>query len=565
MKKLLLGISTALLLAACDDKNPPGQPEPEKVNVTIIGLNDFHGNLESSRFKDIQVDDPKNPGKTKALQAGGIEVLGGYLNAQRKLNRNLVFVGAGDLIGASPVTSSLLRDEPSVIALSKMGMKASSLGNHEFDQGYKELLRMQNGGCNHKESEKSCRFQNPYPKADFQWLGANVIDKTTRQPAFAPYYIEEVGGAKIGFIGAVLKETPTIVNPKGVEMLSFLDEAQSINKYVPELKKAKVDAIVVLIHQGGTTDEGFDKIACTNLEGPLVNIVKKLDPSIKAVISGHSHQGYNCLVDGRTVIQGDYYGHLLQRLDLVVDKANHKLLEVRAANVVMDTRTLPKDPEMTAILTKAKKLTDAVKKKEVATIGVDKISRSNNNAGESALGGLIADSQLAATKANGAQIAFMNPGGIRNDLLASAAGNKVTFGDVFSVQPFSNSLVVMNLTGAQLKALLEQQFQNPIPERDRIMQISEGFTYSYDKTAAKGNRVDATSMKLNGQVIDPQEDYRVAMNSFIAGGGDNFTVFKQGKNILQLPHLIDVEALIAYLKANPGQRGGPQDRIIRSK
>lgn len=561
MKRNLTLIGAALTLSSCSLFTKPAEP----VNVTVIGLNDFHGNLEPTSFAGVKIPDPADPTKTVSLRAGGIEAIGGYLAQERAKNPNVVFVGAGDLIGASPVTSSLLRDEPSTIAMTKLGMVTSSLGNHEFDQGLKELLRMQNGGCDSNDASKACKFENPYPGAGFKYLGANVVDKTTGKPVLAPYYIAEAGGAKIAFVGVVTKTTPTIVSPDGVATLNFLDEADSVNKYVPELQRQGVDAIIMLIHEGGVAKDGFAVPACGTLTGPIVDIANRLNPAVKAIISGHTHQGYNCVVGGRTVIQGDFYGHLLQRLDITVDKANHKLVSISAANVVMDTRTLPKDAAMTGILTKAKALTDAVKLTPVGPIASASISRSTNAAGESALGDVIADSQLAATKDKGAVIAFMNPGGIRADLNASAAGNTVTFGDAYAVQPFGNTLVVMDLTGAQIKTLLEQQFDNPSAGASRILQVSKGFTYSYDSTAAAGSRVDAGSIKLGGQVLDPAKTYRVTMNSFLATGGDNFVAFKSGTNVLQLPNLVDVDSFTAYVKANPGLAGGAQDRITKTK
>lgn len=561
MKTNLMLIGAALTLSSCSLFSRPADP----VSVTVVGLNDFHGNLEATSFAGVKIPDPADATKTVSLRAGGIEAIGGYLAQERAKNANLVFVGAGDLIGASPVTSSLLRDEPSVLALSRLGMKASSLGNHEFDQGFKELLRMQNGGCDSNDAAKACKFENPYPGAGFKWIGANVVDKTTGQPVFSPTYVETVGGAKIGFIGAVLKDTPGIVSPDGIATLNFLDEASSINKYVPALKRQNVDAIIVLIHQGGTATDGFAQPACGTLTGPIVDIVNKLDPAVSAVVSGHTHQGYNCLVGGRPVIQGDFYGHLLQRLDLTVDKANHKLLSIQAANVVMDTRTLPKDAGMTALLTKAKSLTDAVKLTPVGTLAAASISRTANAAGESALGAVIADSQLAATKDRGTVIAFMNPGGIRADLNASTAGNTATFGDVYAVQPFGNTLTVLDLTGAQIKTLLEQQFDNPQAGSNRILQVSNGFAYSYDSTAAAGSRVDAASIKLNGETLDPAKSYRVVANAFLGSGGDSFIIFKSGTNVLQLPNLVDVDAFTAYLKANPALAGGAQNRITKTK
>lgn len=572
MKHLLASgalVTLALALSACAPS--ASNPRNTTVNVTVLGLNDFHGNLEPTGFPQIKVPDPKDASKTINLPTGGVELIGGYLAQTRQANPNTVLVGGGDLIGASPVTSSLLRDEPSTIALTRLGMRASALGNHEFDQGLKELLRMQNGGCDSNAPDKACKFENPYPGAGFKWLGANVVYKDSGKPVFSPYDIQTVGGAKIAFIGAVLKGTPDIVSPEGVKDLSFLDEAASINKYVPELRAQNVDAIIMLIHQGGNAADKYDVTGCKTLSGAIVDIAKQVDPAVSAIISGHTHQGYNCLVpdpagNDRVVIEGDFYGHLLQRLDLKIDRRGHKVLDIRAANVLMDSRSLPKDANMTALVGKAKSLTDAVKQQPVAKIASVPIARAANAAGESVLGDVIADSQLAATKDSakgGAQIAFMNPGGIRADLNASAPDNTVTFGDVFAVQPFGNTLTTVSLTGAQLKTLLEQQWQGQAGG-PRILQVSNGFTYSYDLTKPDGSKVDPASLKLGGVAIDPAASYRVTLNSFLAGGGDSFAVLKEGTNRLEQPNLVDVDAFQAYLKAGAPVAPGPQNRIVKT-
>ncbi len=304
--------------------------------------------------------------------------------------------------------------------------------------------------------------------------------------------------------------------------------------------------------------------------GNIVDIAKRVDPAVNAIISGHTHQGYNCLVNGRVVIQGDFYGHLLQRLDLQVDKASHKLLSIKAANVVMDasaTTTIPKDPAETAIVAKAKGLTDAVKNTVVARIAVPQILRAANDAGESALGDVIADSQLAATRSaatGNAVIALMNPGGIRADLPDSTnvkPDNSVNFGDAFTVQPFGNTLTTVTLTGAQLKAVLEQQFDNPTAGSNRVLQVSAGLTYTWTAAAATGSRV--SDLKLSGTDISPTGTYRVTVNSFLADGGDGFTVLKDGTDRLVQPNLSDVDAFQAYLKANTPVAPGPQNRITR--
>ncbi len=571
MKTPLMLLTLALGLSSCNLFG--AAPAPEPTDVTVLGLNDFHGNLVPTGFSGIKLPAPTatNPAATVNLAAGGAEIIGGYVASTRAANPNTILVGGGDLIGASPVISSLLRDEPSVIALSKMGMAVSSLGNHEFDQGLKELMRMQNGGCDSNDAAKACKFEANYPGASFKWLGANVVDKASGLPVFRPYQIVTTpGGARIAFVGAVTKTTPTIVSPGGVATLNFLDEAEGVNKFIPEIKAQNPDAIIMLIHEGGNATDKYNVAGCNSLMGNIVDIARRVDPAVNAIISGHTHQGYNCLVDGRVVIQGDFYGHLLQRLDLQVDKANHKLLSIKAANVVMDagsTTTITKDAAQTALVAQARSLTDAVKNTVVAKITVPQILRATNDAGESALGDVVADSQLAATKSaatGNAVIALMNPGGIRADLPDSTnikPDNSVNFGDVFTVQPFGNTLTTMTLTGAQLKAVLEQQFDNPAAGSNRILQVSAGLTYTWSAAAAAGSKVSALS--LNGVAVSPATTYRVTFNSFLADGGDGFTVLKDGTDRLVQPNLVDVDAFQAYLKANEPVAPGPQNRITK--
>ncbi len=573
MKTPLMLLTLALGLSSCSMFT-----RARPADVVVLGLNDFHGNLVPTGFAGIKVPAPTaaNPAATANLAAGGAEIIGGYVASSRAANADTILVGGGDLIGASPVISSLLRDEPSVIALSKMGMAVSSLGNHEFDQGLKELMRMQNGGCDSNDMTKACKFDPAYPGASFKWLGANVVDKTSGKPVFAPYQIVTTpGGARIAFVGAVTKTTPTIVSPSGVATLNFLDEADSVNRYIPEIKALNPDAIIMLIHEGGAAKDTYNVAGCNSLMGNIIDIAKRVDPAVNAIISGHTHQGYNCLVPdpaggSRVVIQGDFYGHLLQRLDLSVDTANHKLLSIKAANVVMDASsatTIPRDATQTGIVAKARSLTDAVKNTVVGKITVPQILKTNNDAGESALGDVIADSQLAATSSSttgNAVIALMNPGGIRADLPDSTnvkPDNSVNFGDAFTVQPFGNTLTTVTLTGAQLKAVLEQQFENPDATSNRILQVSSGFTYTWTAAAPKGSKV--SDLMLNGTPIAPTGTYRVTVNNFLADGGDGFTVLKDGTDRLIQPNLGDIDAFQAYLKAKEPVAPGAQNRITK--
>lgn len=540
-------LALLVLLAACF----PMQ-KANTVTVSLLAVNDIHGNLLPSSFS---YPDPADRTKRVSLQAGGVEAIATIVKEAKAKNPNTLLVGAGDLISASPLASSLLGDEPTLKALSDMGMSFSSVGNHEFDWGYKELLRLQNGGCAEPfDATKACKFGN-YEGAKFQYLAANVQVKATGKTAFPAYVIKEVGGVKIGFIGLVLKETPTIVLPSGVAGLEFTDEAAAANKLIPELKAQGAQVIIVMIHQGGVAKDPFYVKDCGTLSGDIVNITKALDPAVDMVISGHTHQGYQCRVEGRVVTQSDFYGHLVMQIDLNYDKNAGKLLSINTNPIIVDPSKIAKDPAMTEIVSKAKAMTDVIANQPIAKLGSEQITREATPAGESALGDVIADAQLAATKdaaKGGAVIAFMNPGGIRASLPPNAPNTTVTYGDTFTVQPFGNSLVVMTLTGAQIKDALEQQFDNPSAGQNRILQISEGFSYTWDAKAAKGSKV--SNIKLSGTPLDPAAKYRVTVNSFLADGGDNFLALKGGVD--RLGGDLDLDALQAYLKAQE-QAGKP--------
>lgn len=567
MKNNVAYVGLALILGGCSstigDVSVPSAPVYQ--NVTVIGVNDFHGNLLPTSFR---VPDPSDRTKTVTVQAGGIDTIGGILDTARKENPNTVFVGVGDMTGASPLISALLRDEPTVDALTQLGMAVNVVGNHEFDNGIKELMRFQKGGCDSNAPERACKFDNTFSGAGYTYIASNVLDSATGKPVFPAYKMVTVGSAKIAFVGAVLKDTPTVVTPSGVAGLTFADEVASINSAIPEIKAQKPDAIIALVHQGGSSSDAFDVVNCKTLGGDIVKIAQGIDSSVGAIMTGHTHRGYNCQIAGpdgtlRTVIQGDSYGHLLQRLDLRVDIANHRLSSLTASNVVVNSATLPKNANMTALVNKAKSITDPLGKQVVATLGVEQITRTANSAGESALGDVIADSQLAAASSaakGSAVIAFMNPGGIRADLPVNVPNTSktVTYGDVFTVQPFGNIMQVITLTGAQIKAALEQQFGNPDASQNRILQVSKGFTYTWDNAAAKGSKV--SNIQLNGVAIDPAASYRVTMNNFLADGGDGFTTFAQGTN--RTGGDVDLDAFQNYLKANT-VTPGPVNRITR--
>jgi 5'-nucleotidase len=522
------------------EATPTPAPEvaQEPLQLTLLGINDFHGNLLPSNFRLPNVEEP--------IQAGGIETLATIIKEKEAENPNTLVVGAGDLIGASPLVSSLLRDEVSIDALGKLGLDVSSVGNHEFDKGTAELLRIQKGGCEAADPTNACLY-GEFTGAKFPYIAANVIDKEAGKTLLPPYIIKNVDGVDVAFIGAVTSDTPTIVVPTGVATLEFTDEAQAINAVVPELQAQGIETMVVLIHEGGSADDTFDTVDCATLEGPIVDIVTALDPAIDVVISGHSHRGYQCRVDGRLVTQSDAYGHLLTEIDLTIDRTTKDVLEASSSSIIVDPSKFAPDPAMTEIVTKAKELTDPIANQPVAIIGAEQILREADATGQSPLGNLIADAQLAATSVpelGGAQIGFMNPGGVRADLPPNAnVEGAVSFGDTFTVQPFGNVLVTMTLTGEQLKLLLEQQWLDQ--DRPRILAVSQGFSYTWDEAREPGDKVLAETMTLNGTPIDPAGSYRIVVNSFLADGGDKFFVLKEGTD--RLGGDLDLTAFQDYL------------------
>jgi 5'-nucleotidase len=565
MKRLatFLSLSAALLLAACATK------PPAPIEINLVAINDFHGHLEAENFTYTSAKD----GKEHEVHAGGIATLGAALQAWRREDGELLLVGAGDLVGASPALSGAWADEPTIEALNLMGMRLSSLGNHEFDQGKDELLRQQHGGCKSPRPDAACKFRPDFAGAKYTYLAANVVDTATGKPFLPAYRIEQAHGVKIGFIGAVLRDTVAIVQTSGIKGLSFQDEAESINRSVSELKTQGVNAIVVLIHQGGETSESPDQPDCTKLRGPIVDIAKRLDPAIKLVISGHTHKGYLCRVDGRIVTQAEQYGHFLTRLNVSIDPATNAIVDVKARNEVMATAAYPADPKLAALLDEVQERSKQALTRPIARIGAAIVGKKENDAGESALGDLVADAQLAATRKLGAQIAFMNNKGLRSDLKTNdnSGANIANYGQVAVIHPFNNRLILMTLTGAQIRALLEQQMwlDEEAPDGRNVLQVSEGFTYQWDSRQPIGRRVVPGSVKLDGKPLDDDASYRVVTNNFLAEGGDRVPMFKEGRDRVDTG-IKDRNAMIDYLVAqeragHPVGRAEPSVRIQRIK
>lgn len=539
----------ALLLAACANLAPP--VPPDAVRVKVLAINDFHGHLRPPPG-GIRIRDPQDRDKTVTVPAGGSEHLATAVRELAAKNPNHIFVAAGDLVGASPLLSALFHDEPTIDSLSLMGLEASAVGNHEFDRGRAELLRLQRGGCHPRDG---CRGPVPFSGARFHYLAASTYDTRTGSTLLPAYHVKSFGGIPVAFIGLTLKDTPRIVVPDGVAGLEFRDEAQTVNALIPELKRQGIEAIVVLIHEGGLPAGDHDE--CPGISGPIVDIVRKFDRAVDVVISGHTHRAYNCRIDGRLVTSAGHYGTLISEIDLALDRQTRDVISARAHNVIVRHDRFAKDPLQTALIERYEQLSAPLAGRIVGRVGVP-LSREQNAAGEIPIGQVVADAQLAATLPAGAQIALMNPGGLRGALAGDAEG-RVRYADLFSVQPFSNRLVTLTLTGAQLQQALEQQWLDQA--QPRILQVSSGFGYAWDASRPPGQRVVPGSMTLHGKPIAPGDRLRVTVNSFLAAGGDNFTVFARD-GTEAVTGVSDIEALEAWFRA-PGPVTPPVSARIR--
>jgi len=543
-------------------------PKDNDTRVQLLAFNDFHGHLEPNTPGTIQVgccvpNSTNTAWTPSTVPAGGVEYFATHLKGLRTANTNTITVGAGDLIGASPLISGLFHDEPAIHSLNALGLDVSGVGNHEFDEGLQELYRMQFGGCT---APDHCVVE-PFPGAIFQYLAANVVKEGTDETILPAYEIRKIDNAKIAFIGLTLEATPTIVTPSGVAGLEFRPEVATTNALVEKLRNEQgVRAFVVLLHQGGFQNPpspgpftsppnpaGYTDVnGCVSFGGTEIKaIAAGLDARVDVIVSGHTHAPYICPNfdgTGKLLTSASSFGRVITDIDLVIDHQTKDVKSVTARNVIV-TQSVAKDPALTTIVDRYRNASAPIANQVVGAITAD-ITRTANSAGESALGDVIADAQLKATQATdfGASvIAFMNPGGIRADLVYATspggeAPGQITYGELFTVQPFGNSLVVKTCTGAQIDALLEQQ----IYPTTRILQVSNGFTYSFDASAPAGSRVDPASIKLNGTTLSPTTGYRVTMNSFLASGGDGFTVFNQCTNALGGE--IDLDALVRYFQ-----------------
>ena len=594
----LIGAAAACALVTAAAVAPTASAKPSLVDLQILSFNDYHGNIEPPAGSNGTVTvgfKPATPPATGQVAVpsaplGGAAYLASTLQSLRTGKRNTVTVAAGDLIGASPIVSGLFKDEPAIETLNAMGLDVSGVGNHEFDEGIDELLRMQYGGCSPVDG---CYDADGYSGANFPWLAANVTWKpgvTTPKPndtygdwfsrrtgrtVLPPTWVKTFDGVRVGFIGMTLEGTPELVAQAGIKDLDFGDEVAAAGLAARDLRQRGVEAIVVLIHEGGLPPSGttYDYVCnspggAAAISGPIVQIAQTLDPSIVAFISGPTHQTYTCMIPDpagvpRAVTSASSFGRLVTETNLKLNRITKDVVRSSVSSVNHLVLRTTADPVQESIVKKWQELAAPIANEAVATITQD-IKRGATRAVESSLPNLIADAQLDRTKVNGAQIALMNPGGVRADLVYAKSGAEatdgiVTYGEMFAVQPFGNTLLTMTLTGAQVKTALEQQWSVRSGTLSLLyLGISKGLTYSYDTSRPVGDRVLASTLKLNGVVLDPNASYRVTVNSFLADGGDSFTVFKAGTN--RVGGGVDLDEFVAYMAANQPVSAPPADR-----
>ncbi|HLT95535.1 MAG TPA: 5'-nucleotidase C-terminal domain-containing protein [Acidimicrobiia bacterium] len=524
------------------------------VALQILAINDFHGNIGTT---GTWGDDEAPVGRA--------DYLASYIRAAEAEAANSIFVSAGDLIGASPLISALFQDEPTIEAMNLMGLDLNAVGNHEFDEGPDELLRMQNGGAHPTVADAD---GEPFQGADFEFLAANVEVDATGDTLFPPYSIRTFWNERVAFIGMTLEGTPEIVTQEGVAGLTFHDEVETVNALVPELQAEGIEAIVVLLHEGGFSEGGPEGDDCEGgLTDPLNSIVTGFDDAVDLVIAGHVNDEFVCEVDGKWVTMADNAGRLFTDIDTFIDRGTGDLVIRAIDNVPTYHEGVAAASDLTELIDKYDELSAEAGNTVIGSITED-IPEVYDPSGETAVGNLIADAQLAATDEAGegeAVVAFMNNGGVRTDagfVYAESSGEgdgNVTYAEAFAVQPFGNSLVTITLTGQQIHDLLEQQFQGPTEEDWEILHVSEGFTYTWDYDGAVGDKVDPTSITIGGNPLDLDADYRVTVNSFLAGGGDGFSVLLEGTD--PLGGDVDLDALVDYFGENSPIAPPALDRI----
>ena len=559
-----------------------GQTRDATIDVQILAINDFHGGLEPAMG---------GTGRVGAIDAGGVEFLATHLARLKATNPNTFIVSAGDNAGASPLLSALFHDEPSIEALNLLGLQISALGNHDLDEGWWELYRMQRGGCHPVDG---CQSGTPYTGTRFEYLAANVtldparadpakvklagIQGTAPRPLLPAYTVREIDGVRIGFIGVVTMDVPNVIIPQAIRGLRFRPEPEAANEAARTLRAQGVRTIVVLMHEGGqqggitsmgedgrrpaSPSEGrFDINGCERMSPALVDLVTRMSDDIDVVVSGHTHSTYNCTIDGKIVTSAASGGRLLTDIDLRVRRSDGDVASKAATNIVV-TRDVPKDPAESALLDRYRPIAGKVGNRVVGSI-TRSLTRQDNESGEFTIGDVVTDALLEAAQripAADAEIAIWNPGGIRADLIAQpgAATTPVTYAQIYSVMPFGNQLIVKSVTGDMMIQILEEQFG---ADRFRIMQVSRGFSYAYDLSRPRGQRIDRQSVRIDGKPLEPARQYRLATSNFLWDSGDGMFTLSKVPSTRSVFVGVDYDILADYFSRHSPVQPGPQNRI----
>ena len=576
---LRLFISSLVLLCACTPMNERATPTAKNIDISILAFNDLHGNLEPPNLSIRERID----GTFKDIPAGGASYLAAAIQHYKKANPLHAVVSAGDMIGASPLTSGLFLDEPTIEAVNAMGIDFNAVGNHEFDKGTAELMRMRKGGCEKLTRTPPCQLNPQFPGANFEFLAANVkqADQSTLFPAFGIKSFQQGGQTvKVGFVGMTLKATPSLVTPEGIKGLRFEDEAATANALVPALKSQGANVLVLVIHEGGVIQGDHNDPLCPGLSGDIVAVLNKLDAAFDVVVSGHTHRAYACNYGNINpakpflLTSAGQYGTMLTHIQLSVDSQTFKLKQKSARNVIVQSEAFTnaagrvispqsdmpffgKHKEVEKIVNDYRLAAQVQVTKTISHLPAS-VTRESTPSGESALGNLIADAQWASTappERGRSDFALMNPGGVRSDIIIQQGGGTVNFGQLFKVQPFGNTLIVKRMRGDEIKAVLEKQYA--FLDRPRVLFPSHTLTYEVDLKKQVGQRIQ--NIRLRQQTLEMSQTYHVTVNSFIASGGDGFTEFSRAPIVSGGE--LDIDALSDYLMKNPGLIAPATNRI----
>lgn len=538
----LLGFSLGLFGVVSLAHSAPLQTASSVTELRIYSINDFHGHLQDRSPTPAmpRLPDAKT-GELKPQPAGGVAYLASVLDGLRRQHPDSVFVAAGDLMGASPQMSSLLKDEPTLAALSQMGLAATALGNHDLDAGLMELLRRTRGEC----PIAGCAWPD-FAGARFPYLAANMVWADSGQHPLPGHTVVSAGSLHVGIAGAVTRDTPKVIGPRAIAGLRFEDEADSLNALVPTLRAKGATVLIAVLHEGAMFDGAANdpSYACPGLQGRLLDIAKRLDRAYAILISGHTHQAYTCKIDGRLVVQAGSFGAWLTESTLKLD-AQGQVIEANAVNHPVLQAAYAPNPAFLELVKRAAALTEAARNRPIAQLSQGASRHVQAPFGDSPLGNLVADAQLAfAQKRGAADIALTNSGGIRADLVVESE-RWVTFSEIFAIQPFGNDLVAITLSGAQLKQLLERQ----LPKRPGATSTQVSHSLRYSWAAMEGQDPHIVSISVNNKPLDLHQDYRVVVNSFMADGGGATGVLRQGRDRQVVGP--DVDALVEWLAENP--------------